>query len=511
MHKVYVNIDTNSDVCPFLNILAEQPNICTEMLYPFVDQYRNTHVTDILFNPFCQGSSTETDVVESISDLYEIAQKNGIKNEFLDFFKGQVELYRKHNIDPYGVWIDRCRDNGQNPWLSFRMNDVHALDVFENEVYNAFYLTAVKNGWTLGPDYGYYGRAYDYIVPEIRKRMLDYIREQLTKYDVYGVEFDFMRECQCVSYLTHDNEICINAMTTFMRDAKKVVTEAEKIHGHEIKICVRLLREIDQNLFYGLDPVTWADEGLVDVINPTPRWSASDSGIPVEEWKKAIPNTEIVAGIETLLKAASKSGEDNVIMSSAIARGHALSFLDAGSDGIYFYNYFINSDVEHTIETEPEAPQFSRNLSLISSCGDAETIWKHPVRYVIVPQEQCGFARLPKLWKPLPVKLDDGAAELEIRTGKVPENKKIAVIIGIENGFDGAEIEINGVKCSDWKEVDLSYIPGVGIQPKYSVNDNTEYRRCVIDHSVLADSIQKIKVKSQNGNAVLNWVEIDVI
>ena len=50
MRRVYLNIDVNTTAIPFLNKVAKQKTVTPEMLYPYVDIYKETAVTDILFN-----------------------------------------------------------------------------------------------------------------------------------------------------------------------------------------------------------------------------------------------------------------------------------------------------------------------------------------------------------------------------------------------------------------------------------------------------------------------------
>ena len=47
--KMYSNIDINSVCTPFLNKIAYESDFNKEKLYPLVDMYNDTFVTDILF------------------------------------------------------------------------------------------------------------------------------------------------------------------------------------------------------------------------------------------------------------------------------------------------------------------------------------------------------------------------------------------------------------------------------------------------------------------------------
>ena len=512
MARLYMNIDINSYVCPFLNTVLEQENVYPEMLWPFVDVYRSTQVTDVLFDIFCQLSATPSSHIGTLGELCRWGAGNGIEDSFLDFHHCYQQIYDRWQIDPFQVWIDRCRENGQNPWISVRMNDCHPFALLEHEKIDSFLKKAVQNGWTLGDDYGYYGKCYDYSVKEVRDLMLSYICEQLSRYDVYGIELDFMRECQCFRYLTADMKACTEIMNQFMRDVKQIVSDCEKIHGHPIRILVRVMRDYEHTTFYGFDPACWAREKLVDVINPTPRWTGGDSGIPVAEWKALLPGVEVAAGIETAVNYAPDRGMGYA--TAEIARGLAAGYLAAGSDGVYFFNYFVNSDApyrtfdQHMLSAHP----YIRNMEVLSGCADPESIYKRAVRFAVIPQAGEGFAQYPPMWQPLPAKLGQETQSFAITTGPIPKSKRAMLIVGIE-GLDApdADVRVNGKSCTKWEKINLAYIPGIGMQTGNYVSGETRCYGCVVDADDLGALTQKIGIKTGHENAVLTWLELAVV
>ena len=398
---MYVNIDCNTHVNPFLKRVCAQKTICAEMLHPFVDQYNGTCVTDLIFDVFCQSSCSKSEIWEDFEDKLNKKTENGIAVDYSNeqAYSDVFRLWNDYGIDYFKVWIDRTYENGINPWISIRMNDCHFPDDKTSWIRDEFFYTAKANGWMLGEKYGYFKNAYDYKVKEIRERMLSYIKEQVERYDVYGIELDFMRDITCFRYLDDDINECTEIMNSFLRNTKKIVTEAEKHHGHGIKILVRLARGIEENKMLGFDASCWAKEGTVDIVVPTPRWASSDSGIPISEWKEFASGIEITAGIETLL-----SNKDGIVrpVNSAVARGLAASYLASGSDGIYFFNYFSNPDCEQLHSIDNECHPYGRNLAVHTTCGDLDIIYKHPVRFVVIPQLDC-FEGTVKPWTPLPV------------------------------------------------------------------------------------------------------------
>ncbi len=69
-----LNIDVNSTTDPFLNSLENKENLTEADFYPFVDEFIDTKVTDILFNINGQSSATDTEYFDTFADKY--FQKN---------------------------------------------------------------------------------------------------------------------------------------------------------------------------------------------------------------------------------------------------------------------------------------------------------------------------------------------------------------------------------------------------------------------------------------------------
>ena len=100
-------------------------------------------------------------------------------------------------------FIDRCRETGQVPFISFRMNDPHHqhhADDFVAGIYRLrsqwisdFYLAHLDD--RLGDDYltNFRSRGLNWMVPEVREQKYEFLREILENYDIDGVELDFLR------------------------------------------------------------------------------------------------------------------------------------------------------------------------------------------------------------------------------------------------------------------------------------------------------------------------------
>lgn len=484
---MFVNIDINTVVHPFLNRICEQEHFSNEMLFPFVDQYADTKVTDLLFNVFCQYSATDSEILGTYEEKYQQSSEMGIPVDYTANFHCLHQMNRVKSCDPFEVWINRCRETGIRPWLSVRMNDAHNNCDQPYFARTSFFYEAKKNGWLVGDGYGYYSGNFDYGVKEIRDRMLGYIKEQLHRYDVDGIELDFLREIICFKYHTADIKECILTMDGFIADVKRIIVEEEKAKGHKILLAVRCMRDYEQSLRYGFDPTHWN----ADILVPSPRWASSDSGIKVEEWKRLCPNSRIIPCIETLLAV---EPDHTGIMSAEVAKGHIASFLSQGADDFYLYNYFSDPDAPYADGASPKGHPYHRNHRLYSSPH------AYPKRFAIVGQSSEHYPDTFPTWRPLPCR----NGEFDLVTGDI-SGRQAWLIVGVDGDINGTEVTFNGEVCKDFSVVDLTYLDGIGAQPDGYVNNDTICYRCTVKPR---DKVQHISIQ---GEVSTVWIEIVVI
>ena len=514
---IILNIDINTVTCPFLKGIMEKGTVSEKDLYPFIDQYIDAYGTEktrlgaIALNTFCQFSSTKSQVM---TDIFTYTEKkatagDNVKDKWYEIFH---RINKEFGIEPWGVWVKRCRERGVEPWLSIRMNDAHDTD-YEESLKDEFAFRAKWNGYAIGDKYGYYWKCLDYAEKEVRDHFLDYIKEQLDIFDVDAVELDFMREIYCFKYL--ENPDCYKIMNGFMRNVKEIVNKSAEKRGHKIKISARLHRDIAENKVFGFDVETWAKEKLVDHITVTPRWSSSDDAMPIKEWKEKFPSVEIAAGTEILLRFADMSVKDSsdnsyiATMDPDIVNGLAANYFSQGADGLYLYNFFLNP-LRHTLLTDITS-------KVLTTCGEKEKILNSPRRHIIMYQEIYpeGF----KPYKPLPIKLEGNTAAetVTVHTGFIPDNKEAYLILGFTEGTPSdVEIKVNGAILTDFAptEISLTYENGgtgnlvrLKLDENYTLTDGSKinfYKRKV---SLNKDSGSQ-DISFGGNNAAIHYIEI---
>jgi len=416
-----VNIDINSVTFPFFAELGKKETLTEEDLYPMVDPHADTQVTDLVFDVFCQFSATPSDIMTDAVERHN--ELNSNETNPCWNLKHLAKMYEVYDIDPYEVWFKRTREQGMNAWLSIRMNDCHDPDKYESWLHGALFYEADEKGWTLGDDYGYYRYCLDYSEEAVRRYMLDYIREQLLRYNVDGLELDFSREMYCFDLKDGKDHVAI--MNQFMRDVAAIVKEAEAKWDHDVKVNIRLMRDIEQNKAFGFDAETMAREKLVDIITISPRWATTDSDMPVEEWKKAFPEVEIYASLEIM------TNQKHSLTFYRATAGMAMSYLSRGADKIYLYNHMnnpLNDD--------------DRYVNIFRHCGSLDTLRDFERRYIVTYQDiaPSGYAA----WDPLPARAS--GFSIDIHTGQMKEGETVFVLVRFDASVnrDSMKVLVNG-------------------------------------------------------------------
>jgi len=487
---ILLNIDINTVNRPFLESVADSasPETAREALRPFVAQYADTQITDLLFCIFCQYSAAPSRVFSTEIDKYLQTGENGIPVDYKEIFRAAYTL-SQWGVDPFEAWIAQCRELGIRPWISLRMNDCHDPDEETSWLRSDFFYEAREKGWMIGDDHGYYRYCFDYGVPEVREKMLAYIEEQLMQYDVHGLELDWMREITCFKEQGKPGNVEI--MNEFMREVDKLRQDAEQKWGHEIKIMCRLPRDYTQSVAYGFDAAAWAKEGLVDAVVVTPRWETNDSAMPLHQWRAALAGTgvKIHAGLEILTNRASNESHTT----ARTAQGYAAQYLSAGVDAIYLFNHFQNPN-------EPnEAFREAYN-----TCGSMDTLAGAQRRHVVTFQDIAPQGLEP--FRPLPMKITKTKPRsLLVHTGSF-EAGELTIYLGVAPGTKAEKLSIylNGKLCEPLGKTDL---------PE---QDTADYLREAADiyawraRGPFPGGAQSVMVYSGAGAATVSYAEIDI-
>ena len=139
-------------------------------------------------------------------------------------------------------------------------------------------------------------------------------------------------------------------MTAWLREVRAMTNELGKKRGRPIKLSARIPAKPAQNLGIGLDPVTWAREGLLDFLTVS-HYLRNDFPLPIAEYRRQLPKSLPLYGSVEFERVP-----DNY-------RRIARQLWDAGVDGLMLFNFTAKR------EKGGEPP-----LELLKELGDPSTI-----------------------------------------------------------------------------------------------------------------------------------------
>lgn len=436
--------------------------------------YANTQVTDVVIPTNFQYSFTDSDIIEDVKDKWNATEtwSSVSGGADLDFSKTMVDIFYKviyeYDIDVYREWFTQLEKDNINGWISIRMNDIHEYKQLKGERNSLFNYTAYNNGFTvgshLGGDYGGSYGCLNYTKEEVYNRYIGYIREQVTRYGdiIDGIELDFQREPFCFAPGEEENGRRI--MTKFIGEVRSVADTVGESNNKTIPISVRVPRDLTQCYDSGFDIVEWAKKGLIDTVTVSPRTSTSDTDMPIESWVKIFDNygVKINACTDILWRAPSNKSyarEANLENDYAFAA----QSLSQGADKIYLFNHYTTwIDGFNQPFDSSSTLNLGTRRELLENAGSLETLADKNKSYIASYQDVTGnFYDDTYRYDPLPMTASAGSTSdnLRIKTGSLPEDGEVAVIVGFVRK-DGTEISgkdislsVNGEVCAEYDEV----------------------------------------------------------
>ncbi len=352
-----------------------------ESVAAFVDQYAETQVRELLLSANSQRTSFASKVWDPIwkgydpdgpddQPLFRSTTREGRVNA-RKWVHSAWSLARQ-GIDPYAVWIERARKRGLSPWVSMRMNDLHNVDDPDSYMHSTF--------WRQNPQFrrlpwravDWRDRAFDFAHEEVRAYHFRLVEEYLERYDVDGLELDWMR---FGFHFSPGREAeGGRLLTEFVRKTRRLADSWAKRRGHRIGLGARVPSRPQTAIDLGLDGALWAREGLIDLLVFTPFWASAEPDMPVELWRRlAGDRVTLAAGLELLLRPY-PAYRPIPMNSIETVRGAAASLLERGADRVYLFNY---------MDSQTQMPDAENYPALLHECGRLETLAGKARRHVV--------------------------------------------------------------------------------------------------------------------------------
>jgi len=256
-----------------------------------------------------------------------------------------AKLLRDRGIDAYEVWIRRCRMRGISPWLSPRMNDIHH-DYWDWPQRNTTFwrtrtdLHCATNKVGRGP--------LNFAHKEVRDYTFSLLKELIDRYDMDGLELDFMRSCRYFEEIDATN--CTHHMDALVKRVYDCIKAKSRERGRAMQLGVRVPTTPRVALASGLDVGKWVREGWVDLVCASTGWLTPDYNMPVKEWREWFGDNagrvKLLAGTDHGVTAYNWNRTD---MTPELLAGFADVEWGNGVDGLYFFNLIYLKDAFKTV------------------------------------------------------------------------------------------------------------------------------------------------------------------
>ncbi len=340
----------------------------------YIDVIAGAGVTVLMCNTNARRTNYRSDVWEAFWDGYDREGPDDqpffasvppeSREDYRRLVGNMLELHRQ-GVDYPDRVIRRCRLRGVSPWISLRMNDVHYNSNLDHPFHGEFWRRPelFRRG-----DPGYYARALDYAHPEVRERYRVLIAETLDRYDVDGLELDFLREPYLFSKGREQEGRPI--LTEWLRGVRALVEAAAIRRGRPIRLGVRVPSSPDTALGLGLDAPKWARDGLVDLVVAAPRWATLEFNMPLAEWRRLLgERVTLAGGLEILYGPYPGARQRRTTREEA--NGAAVAVLSGGADVVYLFNHFQHGQ---------EVSEYQRRLRAFTSL---EALVELPRRHAV--------------------------------------------------------------------------------------------------------------------------------
>jgi hypothetical protein len=334
--------------------IYHDPPMTPEDVYRYVDEIAGTQVTTLSISPNVGmvmnyptkagemlGEGVSAELAKTIAPGVET--KPGTTERATVNLRGLVDA--GHN--PIALVVDRAKAKGLEVFISFRLNEVHAVEQSDHLILSRFWKDHPE--WRIGkvadplaPVYKeiigpnvhpvvstWLPAGLDFAVPEVRAQRLAELRECCERFNLDGLELDFQR---FPMYFKPGGEPeNIGTMTEWMREVRGMTRDAGRQRGRTILLSARIMARPEQNRAIGLDPVAWGKENLIDFVVVS-HYLRNDFPLPVADYRGLFPPTlPVYASIE-------------VAPDATTYREIARQLWRDGADGIYLFNFFTTRE-----------------------------------------------------------------------------------------------------------------------------------------------------------------------
>ena len=318
-----------------------------------------------------------------------------------DLFPRPANDHLYHALEKLGqrdrmqIVVDQCHRRGIRCIANLRMNDRHRITEYVKELYGQ------HPEWRLKSPTGAFSErqgALNFKYRGVREHLLAFTAELLERYDVDGIELDYMRMC----HMFEPNEARRHAhlLTEMMRSlSEQLLLAARRRKRGSLLLGVRVPSSLAECGILGYDVKAWMHEGLIDFITPADFWSTDFVARTEEFVDLAKPTScQVYPSLSPTSSFPSETGN----LTSAHYRAAANNFYAFGADGLSAYNFSWTWAYQHgNVVAGPGTVWPTRSLDLLTELKDPAACRTGPRRYLAYPlwqnQSPTGVVRRDKI------------------------------------------------------------------------------------------------------------------
>lgn len=330
-----------------------------------------------------------------------------------------VKRLADQGVDFHTEALARCRHHGMGAWMTIRMNDVHGCMDPDSPLLSAFFKEQRAAGKlrAMHRDRYWMDRALDWELPEVQEHYFKFICEVLNRYDLDGIELDWMR---FVVHFRPGRELeGGKVLTAWMQRVRAECDRAAERCGHPVKLGARVPTRPESARRIGLDGVAWARAGLIDLLVAAPFWATADFDVPVAEWKRLLEGTKVHFSVSVEVRYQPAPEGPARMISTELLSGLGATILYGGADSVYLFNIFPTG---HGLDEQWGAANYDaalralRSLAEVAARERVHAITYHDVRAPGEPMANALPATDNKWDQPSP-----GGFAFRVQTGPKPE------------------------------------------------------------------------------------------
>ncbi len=454
-----------------------------------VDEYaKSKNVKGILFCTNVQRALFDSNVWERFRDIDDD-----------DLLMKNLWLLSECGIDQFKIWLERSKEVDIEGWLSMRMNDSHGLkeasldmDHWHSKWPSQFWRNnrqlrrapyRLERSWEGSFNYG---------LEEVRKHHLALVEELFDRYDMYGLELDWMR--WSMFFAPGHERRGQKILTEFVREVRRLADEAEKKYGHVIKLAHRVPTDPESCLNFGFDLIEWSKNGWVDMVTLSSFLGNGNFDPQIKIWRAMLKSG---TWINTYVESVACPYPGSSVNNYEILFGNAAAALSCGTDGLYLFNE------NYRLLDKPEV--LETMLKKITTAEDLKPLVKRfPVTFLQTLAGDSNRVVLPQTLTPPTIGADLTRMEhnitIRLAAGKTDASSKCFLRLGFsddtkQDDLDKLEVRINTEilkQCESpvWEPVSLKFTTAYPCLP----NDVAHVKTYAVPDGILEETYNAVEI-----------------